>query len=205
MYLPAMLNLNALFIISICIGLLTASVSALAIGTNVKRPVLSPTCFALQSARESRTCIKESEGKGLGAYTETLILSGAWVGEYKGEILTLDQVKSRYWGTRKKQAADRRWIRSRKQRNQGLTGDYLFDMGDNLFIDGEDADVSSWCRFMNHASEDTCMQKCNVETRHSSQIWDGTKMIQPRLWYVALRDIQVGEELLYDYGDSYWD
>lgn len=198
-----MLNKNSLFIIRMCIGLLTASVSALAMSTNVKRPVLSSTCFAVQSARKSGTCIKDSEGKGLGAYTETPILSGAWVGEYKGELLTLDQVQSRYWGSRKKNAADRRWIRSRKQRNQGLTGDYLFDMGDDLYIDGEDTDISSWCRFMNHASED--MQQCNVETRHTGQIWDGTEMIQPRLWYVSMRDIQVGEELLYDYGDSYWD
>ena len=26
----------------------------------------------------------------------------------------------------------------------------------------------------------------------------------PRVWFVAIRDIEVGEELLYDYGDEYW-
>jgi len=196
----ATVQLNV-FSILLCICLST-EVTALA-RNNVKRPVLALTSFALQSARESSICVKESEGKGLGAYTETPILSGAWVGEYSGEILTLDEVQSRYWASRKKTLTDRRWIKSRKKRNQGLTGDYLFDMGDDLYIDGEDADASSWCRFMNHASEDT--KECNVETRHSPQIWDGTEIIQPRLWYVALRDIQIGEELLYDYGDCYWD
>jgi SET domain-containing protein len=29
--------------------------------------------------------------------------------------------------------------------------------------------------------------------------------VQPRLWFVAIRDIEQGEELSYDYGDSYWD
>lgn len=180
------------------------AVSALAGASHTKaRPVLVATCFALQSAKESGICVKESEGKGLGAFTNTPILSGAWVGEYTGEYLMLEQVKSRYWEKRKKCTADRRWIKSRKKRKQGLTGDYLFDMGDDVYIDGEDADASSWCRFMNHASDEK--QECNVETRHTRQIWDGSKIVEPRLWYVALRDIQIGEELLYDYGDCYWD
>jgi SET domain-containing protein len=32
----------------------------------------------------------------------------------------------------------------------------------------------------------------------------GSKIVL-MLWFVALRDIQAGEELSYDYGDEYWD
>jgi SET domain-containing protein len=81
-------------------------------------------------------------------------------------------------------------------------------MDNDLFIDGEDAgDKSSWCRFMNHASD---TNTCNVETRCTrliiGDIGDiGGKVLQPRLCFVAIRDIECGEELSYDYGDSFWD
>lgn len=168
-----------------------------------QRPVLSTASFAFESARANGIDILETkDGKGLGAFAATAILSGAWVGEYAGEILTRDQVEARYWEKRKPKSEDRRWKKSRIQRNQGLSGDYLFDMYDDLYIDGEDADVSTWCRFMNHAPEES--KECNVETRSTQQIWDGEKIVQPRLWYVALRDIQRGEEICYDYGEEYW-
>jgi hypothetical protein len=148
--------------------------------------------------------IQDSPGKGLGAFcSPTPILSGSWVGEYQGELLTSTQVQARYWKQGKRQVADRRWIKSRQKRNQGKSGDYLFEMGDELYLDGEDTDKSSWCRFMNHASENS--STCNVETRFSRQKWEGETVVPPRLWFVALRDIAVGEEMLYDYGDSYWD
>jgi SET domain-containing protein len=132
------------------------------------------------------------------------------VGEYIGEVLEVEQVKSRYWNTietittttTKTNAIEDReeWIHSRIHRNQGLSGDYLFDVGDDLYIDGEDTDVSNWCRFINHAEGDAC----NLETRCSRQIWNGNEMVPPRLWFVARRDIAPGEELLFDYGDRYW-
>lgn len=145
------------------------------------------------------------------------ILEGDFVGEYEGELLTAHQVEARYWSLRNKKPADRRWIKSRKQRRMGLTGDYLFELGSDVFLDGEDADVSGWCRFMNHAKEGK--QACNVETkcqRPMEDYWDTCKRQQrdqplesqtdrPKLWFVALRDIDEGEELSYDYGDSYWD
>jgi SET domain-containing protein len=169
-----------------------------------QRPLLSSTCHALASARLNDILVKPTvDNKGLGAFSTIPIIAGAWVGEYHSEVLTRRQVEARYWKTKKRQVADRRWIKSRKQRNQGLSGDYLFDMGDDIFLDAEDVDVSGWCRFMNHAPS----ARCNVETRCTRQTWNGngTASVDPRLWYVALCDIAPGEELLYDYGDSYWD
>ena len=95
-----------------------------------------------------------SDGKGMGAYSTVPITKGTTLGEYTGEILSRRDVEARYWGTRKQTKSDRKWRNSRRRRNQGLSGDYLFDMGNDIFIDGEDADVSSWCRFANHATED---------------------------------------------------
>lgn len=178
--------------------------ATLSVSLSDVRPFLPLTSFAHCSAVTSGIVINDdTNGKGLGAFADTPILSGAWIGEYEGEILTRDEVEARYWSKRKLQTADRRWIKSRKMRSQGISGDYLFDMGDELYIDGEDADLSSWCRFMNHGTAET--MECNTETRCTRQFWDGEKIVEPRLWFVATRNIERGEELLYDYGDSYWD
>ena len=75
------------------------------------------------------------------------------------------------------------------------TGDFLFDMDFGKFIDGEDADVACWTRFMNSAPEESA--SCNVRTKHTTN--------PPRLWFVTLRDIRVGEELAYNYGPEYWE
>jgi SET domain-containing protein len=176
------------------------------VNNNNQRPVLSVSSFAYRSASEAGNIfIGETKDKGLGAFTLAPILNGTNVGAYEGELLTRPQVEARYWSTRKCKVEDRRWIKSRKQRNQGISGDYLFDMDSDLYIDGEDADKSSWCRFMNHASKSKT-NACNVETRCTRlMMGDEGEILQPRLWFVAIRDIEQGEELSYDYGDSYWD
>ena len=180
--------------------LISLEVSAAAVVVPVVRPTLNPSCVSVRSASQEGILILESPGKGLGAYSATRIPSGAWVGEYKGEVLEEEQVKSRYWDTIDKTKDDWVWINSRFNRNQGLSGDYLFDVGDDLYIDGEDTDVSGWCRFINHAEGDAC----NLESRCTRQIWNGKEILPPRLWFVARRDIAQGEELLFDYGERYW-
>jgi SET domain-containing protein len=176
------------------------------VNNNNQRPVLSLSSFAYRSAIEAGNIrIGNTQNKGLGAFALAPILNGTNVGAYEGEILTRPQVEARYWNIRKCKVDDRRWIKSRKQRNQGISGDYLFDMDNDLFIDAEDADKSSWCRFINHATtSDT--NACNVETRCTRLMLGdvGGKVLQPRLWFVAIRDIECGEELSYDYGGSFW-
>ena len=104
------------------------------------------------------------------------------------------------------------WMESRIRRNQGRSGDYLFHVGDDYYLDGEDSDKSGWCRFINHAKtkDDDGVgchveeDPCNLEAKCTREIWNGECFVPPRLWFVARRDIAPGEELLFDYGDSYW-
>ena len=183
----------------------------------IGRPILSEDCYSLLDACRNNISIQETKSKGLGAFLggDMVIKAGDWIGDYTGEILSRSEVEARYWNMRKCKTADRVWIKSRRKRHQGISGDYLFDMGDDVFLDAEDSDVSSWCRFMNHAPElistsgDTTTDdadsyvdniQCNVESRG----WDIEDRTMPRLWFLARRDIACGEELLYDYGDNYW-
>lgn len=194
-------------------GLFPFVASTFAVGSNrasssPRRPTLPSTSFSHVSATEAGIRIGASPCKGLGAFATAPIAKGSWVGDYEGEILTRPQVAARYWKKGKKTKFDRRWIKSRRVRNQGLSGDYLFDMGGGAYIDGEDGDVSNWCRFMNHAGSAT--RACNLETRYKSMEPEfcpikGPAHAGPRLWFLATRDIDIGEELCYDYGDFYWD
>jgi len=164
----------------------------------LSRPVPLATCYALESARASGILVQEVKPKGLGAFSTQFITAGDFVGEYHGELLTRCQVQTRYWDMNKKQPEDRRWLKSRRRRKQGLSGDFLFDMGDDLFIDAEDTDLSSWCRFMNHAPE----AECNVESRSSPLTVSGGAQ---KLWYIALFDIHPGHELVLVYVVLYCD
>ena len=147
------------------------------------------------------------DGKGMGAFATATITKGSTLGEYHGEVLTRRQVEARYWGTRKENKQDRKWRKSRTARDQGLSGDYLFDVGNDLYIDGEDADVSSWCRFANHAEEldddSSDSYGCNAEVLRRLG-WDQDGKAELRLFLVAIRDIEPGTEICYDYGGEYW-
>lgn len=62
------------------------------------------------------------------------------------------------------------------------------------FVDGEDPNRSSWCRYINHAKGDACNLVSKV---------DGLRYL---VWFEAIRDIAAGEELGFDYGAGYrWD
>jgi SET domain-containing protein len=59
---------------------------------------------------------------------------------------------------------------------------YIFDLNDRYSIDGKT--LKNTARYINHS----CDPNCEVE------------MINHTIWIVALRDIQEGEELSYNYG-----
>ena len=205
-------------LILLFLGLIIASSESFSLGERRRprigvpkptpRPVVSPDSFSYATAAAEHVAIdilQAPGGKGLGAFASASILAGEWIGEYTGEHLTRKQVEARYWEKRKPNKYDRRWLKSRRTRNQGISGDYLFGMGDDLYIDGEDSDVSSWCRFSNHASHGDAKGQCNAETWSVFRDDDGSELDMPELWFKALRDIDVGEEICYDYGVDYWE
>mmetsp|Transcript_12863 Transcript_12863/g.26255 ORF Transcript_12863/g.26255 Transcript_12863/m.26255 type:complete len:204 (+) Transcript_12863:114-725(+) len=139
--------------------------------------------------------IKESPGKGLGVFTLTCIPLNTVVGDYTGELLTLQQKDRLYLPSLKPKRTqeDLKWIESRLERGQTITGDYIFGVGD-FYVDAEDTDVSNWCRFLNHDGD------ANLRVKSLEFGMDD----KPRIWFVANRDIQAGEELCFDYGEGYW-
>lgn len=146
--------------------------------------------------------------KGLGVITTIPISKGDFIGEYKGEVFNEEVKDRRYLPSKTKTLEDEKWIQSRVERSQTLTGCYVYGISipptksnnystnQRIYIDAEDEYKSLWTRFLNHASPP--YNNCNPKSVHES--YDG----KPRVWFVASRDIEVGEELCFDYGDDYW-
>lgn len=75
-----------------------------------------------------------------------------------------------------------------------MTGEYVVRVTDDLFVDAEDPDVSSWCRYINHDP------RPNLALKVLPKGIGG----KPRIWFVALRPISVHDELCFDYGPDFW-
>jgi SET domain-containing protein len=73
---------------------------------------------------------------------------------------------------------------------------FMFTEFPEFSVDGVRA--GNWCRFMNHAPEGD--KKTNVVA------WEHYSEWGPRIIFTAChRGIKKGAQLLYSYGDSYWD
>ncbi|WP_221032002.1 SET domain-containing protein [Actomonas aquatica] len=115
---------------------------------------------------------------GRGVYARGFIAEGEVVMEYTGERIPLGEAVRREQLRQAREAA-------------GETGDvvcdYLYILDDAWAIDGRgDGNVA---RLINHHCEPNC----------ASDIWDD------RVWIVASRDIEAGEELSFDYGYTFRD
>lgn len=148
--------------------------------------------------------LKAIPGKGLGVITTVAIPRNTVVGDYNGEVITTEVKDRRYLPSQQhlQQPEDLAWAQSRQQRGQSITGSYLYGVtmpgeADPIYIDAEDEYHSLWTRFLNHAPPPMA-NNLNPKSIHES--YDGN----PRVWFVSNRDIQVGEELCFDYGDDYW-
>jgi len=73
----------------------------------------------------------------------------------------------------------------------------LYAMRTNgVVIDGEDPDRSNYCRFINHS-----VRRANCQ---ATEAWEDDSPLAA-VYLETLRDIAAGEELLFDYGEEYWD
>lgn len=61
------------------------------------------------------------------------------------------------------------------------------------YIDAEDPDRSNWCRYVNHAPEES--RRCNAVAQIDA--------VRKLVWLQARRMIMAGEEICFDYGDDY--
>ena len=188
---------------------LVASLSSLSAGSatsstllEASRARLPPDCLAHQSAVQTGfVAIRQaSAAKGLGAFATQDIKFGDYIGQYFGEIMTRKEVTNRYFDkTAVQDDADQRWKQDRIDRNQGVTGNYVFEMKNGSFVCAEDGDRSGWCRFMNHAEEDSHL--CNVRAFDKLTV-EGEWLVYPQ--FFATRDIEKGEELCYCYGEHFF-
>ncbi len=115
---------------------------------------------------------------GRGVVARGAIAEGEVILEYTGERISIAEAVRREQERQARVAA-------------GETGDaicdYLYILDDDWAIDGRGADHVA--RLINHHCEPNC----------ASDIWDD------RVWIVAARDIEAGEELSFDYGYTFRD
>ncbi|RDL31117.1 uncharacterized protein BP5553_09906 [Venustampulla echinocandica] len=132
---------------------------------------------AIQRGVGKRLVMGESqlEGTGYGLYTAEAVQKGCFLSEYTGEVI------SRGEGDRRGVIYDQKLL------------SFLFDLNSEKTIDG--ARLGNKARFMNHADKEkdglNCAANiCLVNGEH-------------RIKFIALRDIDAGEELLFDYGQAF--
>ena len=136
----------------------------------------------------SRIEIKSSEGKGRGAYATAPFESGEIVGYYIGEFLTGEQVLERYPLLNDPEST-RDVIHA-----SGCVYLFALDEEGEAFVDGRSPWLSNWCRYINHSPSG------NLSPFRDEDDPAGTV-----IYFQANRHIERGEELLFDYGESYWD
>jgi len=169
----------------------------------------------------SHFSLRSMPGKGLGVITNKPFWKGEFIGDYKGEIMSEEGKDRRYLKSLEDKLTDedRAWIQSRLDRGQTLTGCYLYGVSlddedvhkrffkkqddeeedttpNRIYVDAEDEYESLWTRFINHASP----PHNNVNPKSVPESYDG----KPRVWFMANRDIEPGEEICFNYGDDYW-
>ncbi|XP_077996348.1 N-lysine methyltransferase KMT5A-like [Glandiceps talaboti] len=131
---------------------------------------------AILSRSEEGLAVKEFEGKGRGVVATKAFKKGDFVIEYAGDLIDLQTAK---------------------EREQKYAGDpsigcyiYYFSFNDKSYCIDATAESGRLGRLINHSkTEANCMtRKIGINDT-------------PYLILVAKRDIQINEELLYDYGD----
>ncbi|CAK0796298.1 unnamed protein product [Prorocentrum cordatum] len=130
-----------------------------------------------------------AEGKGNGVFAACTIPEGHFLGLYEGEMMNDEAMNAR-----------------------GV-GSYVFDVGNGWSIDARDPDASNWARYMNHSKThrnvvarvrrgESYMMVLSYE-EHAEGGWEDLELDGTRVELYTTRKLQVGEELLLDYGPAY--
>ncbi|KAI9052056.1 hypothetical protein LZ554_004309 [Drepanopeziza brunnea f. sp. 'monogermtubi'] len=129
----------------------------------------------LQRGVSKATVMGESQLVGFGLYLAETVKKGDFISEYTGENISSEE-------------ADRRGIvYDRKLLS------FLFDLNRDRVIDA--ARLGNKTRFINHASSATDGLNCEAKI----MLVNG----EHRIKFFALRDIDAGEELLFNYGEKF--
>ena len=115
--------------------------------------------------------VRNSEIHGQGLYASDFIPKDTWILQYTGELVDKDESDRRA-----NELLD-------KAKGDGGARVYMFILNDQWDIDGNQP--SNVARLMNHS----CAP--NVE----AQTWQ-----EKEIWFISMRDIEKGEELVFNYG-----
>ena len=141
--------------------------------------------------------IAPSPGKGMGAFAARFLFPYLEIGHYAGEQLSLRELRARY-GTHGIIAAEdvdfnRAWRAEQHAHGFSTTGSYVVKVADDCYVDAESPLHSTWTRFINHGREPNLGLYTALVDGH------------PRVRLVVERNIAPGDELLFDYGSSFFD
>ena len=141
----------------------------------------------LQLAEEREVVLGEdvavspSPGKGQGVFALRCIDDGALVSRYEGIVRTTDD-------------SNRARVLGRTSNEYALNLD-VDEAGNGWVVDAEFSERSGWQRYINHS-----VRRANCELAGATTL--GRRYCT---YFRAKRSIAVGEELLFDYGQGYWD
>ena len=119
---------------------------------------------------EAAVVVSDAGAKGMGAYAAEPLESGRWVGTYAGNLTTREEIIERYGGGNALSAS--------------LRADYIFRIDDRVSIDAQNS--SHFTRYLNHTENGSLAVAVDVD--------------DVRVDFYAARNIEVGEELTFDYG-----
>ena len=163
--------------------------------------------------------------KGLGAFAARHIDAGTIVGHYMGEAISLSEMYFRYEGASRMDTPDEyeeanrraRWMHDRQERGVSITGTYILQAGKTsagriVLLDAEDPATANWTRYINHSAKrpnlevvfpDRATALDEMASDESARDGAGGASGASAVRFVALRSIEAGEELLFNYGEDF--
>ena len=169
------------------LGLPAAHRQARLRSTRVAPPEAPLLSSSLAAQHPEAVAVADAGHKGRGLFAKVDIPEDTYLCDYAGELLSERQLSERYAASAS--AADgSRYVVA-----------VASPFGEPWFVDAREEEQVSPGRWLNHATDGTLA--CNV----GNACYFPLEGLDVRLCMVTLRDVRAGEELQWDYGDSYWE